>query len=182
MKRIIFAFVLLGFCFTLSAQENYKGKVSLTFNGEKIELPINLVSLRKENKVLITIRAEKNDEQGQQLFSLEWEFKKLSSDDKDLSMYDAFLLNVVNNKEDEKDELLCRFINNAKDGGIIVKKGKQTLNILSFSMKFNIESISFENFSIKIKGNLSFQARDTKSETPLEPISEIKDCKFEIVI
>lgn len=182
MKNIIFALFLLGFSFSLSAQENYKGKVSFTFNEKKIELPINVVSLRKENKVLITIRAEQNDEKEQQLFSLEWEFKKLSSDDKDLSMYDAFLLNVVNNKGDGKDELLCRFINNEKDGGIIVKKGKQTLNILSFSMKFNIESISFKNSSINIKGNLSFKARDNKNEIPMEPVSEIKDCTFEIVI
>jgi len=182
MKNIIFVLVLLGFCFSLSAQENYKGKVSFTFNEEKIELPINLVSLRKENKVLITIRAEQNNEEAQQLFSLEWEFEKLSNNDKDLSMYDAFLLNVVNNKGDDKDELLCRFTNNAKDGGIVVKKGKRTLNILSFRMKFNIESVSFENSSINIRGNLGFKARDSKSETPLEPVSEIKDCKFEIVI
>ncbi len=182
MKKIICGLVLLGFCFSMFAQENYKGKVSFTFNEEKIELPINVVSLRKENKVLITIRAEQNDEKGQQLFSLEWEFKKLSNDDKDLSMFDAFLLNVVNNKGDEKDELLCRFTNNAKDGGTVVKKGIRTLYILSFGMKFNIESVSFENSSINIKGNLGFQARDSKSETPMEPISEIKDCKFEIII
>ena len=180
MKQIILVVILLTI--SVDAQENYKGKVSLLFNEEKIELPINVVSLRKENKVFISIRAERNSETVQQLFSLEWEFEKLSTDDKDLSMYDAFLLNVVNNMGDEKDELLCRFTNNAKDGGIVVKKGKQTLNLLNIAMRFNIESVSFENASINIRGNLSFQTRDTKSETPLEPISEIKDCKFEIII
>lgn len=182
MKNIIFVSVLLGFCFSMSAQENYKGKLSFTFNEEKIELPINLVSLRKENKVLITIRAEQNTEKVQQLFSLEWEFKKLSTNHEDLSIYDAFLLNVVNNRGNEKDELLFRLTNDGKGGGLVVKKGKRTLNLLSLAMKFNIESISFENSSINIKGNLSFQARDKDSKTPLEPVSEIKDCKFEIVI
>lgn len=176
------AIIIILFSSVTFAQENNKGQISLMFNGEKIELPINVVSLRKENKVLISIRAERNNENVQQLFSLEWEFKKLSTDDKDLSMYDAFLLNVVNNKQDKRDELLCRFTDDAKGGGIIVKKGTQTWSLANIAMKFNIESVSFENSSIKIKGNLSFQTRDTKSETPLEPISEIKDCKFEIVI
>lgn len=182
MKNIIFVLVLLGFCFSLSAQENYKGKVSFTFNEEKIELPINLVSLRKENKVLISIRAERNNENVQQLFSLEWEFKKLSTDDKDLSVYDAFLLNVVNNGVGKKDELLFRLTKDPKDGGFVVKKGNRTWNLTSLAMKFNIENVSFENSSIKINGNLSFQARDKDSNTPLEAISEIKDCKFEIII
>ena len=181
MKKY-FVVILILFCSITFAQENNKGKISLIFNGEKIDLPINVVTLRKENKVLISIRAERNTENVQQLFSLEWEFKKLSNDDKDLSMYDAFLLNVVNNKQGQKDELLFRMTNDAEGGELVVKKGMRYWNLASFDMKFNIENVSFENSSIIIKGNLSFKARDTKSKTPLEPVSEIKDCKFEIVI
>lgn len=177
-----FVIILILFCSISFAQENYKGKISLIFNGEKIELPINVVSLRKENKVLISIRAERNNEKVQQLISLEWEFKKLSTNDKDLSMYDAFLLNVVNNVEGKKDELLFRMTNDANDGELVVKKGYRIWNLASFAMKFNIENVSFENSSILIKGNLSFKARDAKSKTPLEPISEIEDCEFEIII
>ena len=92
MKKYIFI-ALMFICSITIAQENYKGQISLLLNEEKIELPINVVSLRKENKVLISIRAERNTEDIQQLISLEWEFKKLSTDDKDLSMYDAFLIN-----------------------------------------------------------------------------------------
>lgn len=177
-----FAIILMLFCSIVSAQENYKGKISLIFNEEKIELPINVVTLRKENRVLISLRAEKNNEKVQQLVSLEWEFKKLSENDKDLSMYDAFLLNVLNNSEDKKDELRFRMNNNAEDSELFVQKGNRTWNLASMSMKFNIENVSFENSSINIKGNLSFQARDAKSEDPLKPVSEIEDCKFEIVI
>jgi len=181
MKKY-FVVILILFCSITFAQENNKGQISLLFNDEKIDLPINVVTLRKENKVLISIRAERNTENVQQLFSLEWEFKKLSNDDKDLSMYDAFLLNVVNNKQGQKDELLFRMTNDAEDGELVVKKGMRYWNLASFDMKFNIENVSFENSSIKIKGNLSLKARDAESETPLKPISEIKDCKFEIVI
>ncbi len=179
-KYLVIALILL---YSIAyAQENYKGKISLIFNGESIELPITVVSLRKENKVLISIRAENNDEKIQQLFSLEWEFKKLSTDDKDLNMYDAFLLNVVNNGEGKIDELRFKMKNNAEDGELFVQKGNRTWNLTSFAMKFNIENVSFENSAISIKGNLSLKARDAKSEDPMKSVSEIEDCKFEIVI
>lgn len=181
MKKY-FVVILILFCSITFAQGNNKGEISLIFNGEKINLPINVVTLRKENKVLISIRAERNTENVQQLFSLEWEFKKLSNDDKDLSMYDAFLLNVVNNSKGRKDELRFRMNNNATDGELVVKKGYRIWNLASFSMKFDILNVSFENSSIIIKGSLSLKARDKNSKTPLEPVSEIKDCKFEIVI
>jgi len=181
MKKYLLL-VLILFCSITYAQENYKGKISLIFNKEKIELPINMVSLRKENNVIISARAELNNEKVQQLISLEWEVKKLSTSDKDLNLYNAFLLNVVNNHNGKKDEILFRMANNATDGELVVKKGTRLWNLASFALKFNIQSISFENSSIIIKGNLSLKARDKNSKTPMKPISEIKDCKFEIVI
>jgi hypothetical protein len=180
MKNIIIA--LLFFSSIIIAQENYKGKVSFTFNDEKIELPIKTVSLRKENKVLISIRAEKNNGNVHQYFSLQWEFKKLSTDDKDLSMYDAFSLTVVNSNKSKKEKLQFRMNNNSNDGRLFVKKDNRTWDLTSFAMRFEIENISFENSAITIKGSMSLKARDVKSKTPLEPVSEIKDCKFEIVI
>jgi len=181
MKKYL-AVILIVFCSITFAQESNKGKISFTFNDEKIELPINVVSLRKENKVLISIRAERNTETVQQLFSLEWEFKKLSTNPEDLSIYDAFLLNVVNNSEGKREELRFRLNNDGKDGELFVQKGNRIWNLTSLEMKFNIENILFENSSIIIKGNLSFKARDKNSKTPLKPISEIEDCKFEIII
>lgn len=174
--------ILILFCSITNAQENYKGKVSLTFNDEKIELPINVVTLRKENIVLISIRAERNNEKIQQLISLEWEFKKLSTNDKDLSLDDAFLLNVINNKGDKKEELRFRMENNGEEGELFIQKGYRTWNLASFEMKFDVESISFKNSAITIKGSLNLKVRDVNSKTPLEPVSEIKDCKFEIII
>lgn len=181
MKKYLL-FVLILFCSITYAQENYKGKISLTFNKKKIELPFNLVSLRKENNVVISARAEFNNENVQQLVSLEWETKKLSTNDKDLSLYDTFLLNIINNKKGKQDELLFRMNNSGKEGELVVKKGTRLWNLASFAMKFDIESIIFKNSSIIIKGNLSLKARNKNSKTPMKPISEIQDCKFEIVI
>ncbi|MCB0753179.1 MAG: hypothetical protein KDC52_17030, partial [Ignavibacteriae bacterium] len=91
-KYLVVALILL--CSMAYGEENYKGKISLIFNGEKIELPINIVTLKKENKILISIRAEQSNEEDQQLFKLEWEMDKLTTNDDDLTMTDAFLLSV----------------------------------------------------------------------------------------
>ncbi len=81
-----------------------------------------------------------------------------------------------------KDELRFRMNNNGEDGELFVQKTNRTWNLTSIAMKFNIENVSFENSSINIKGNLSLKARDAKSEDPMKSVSEIEDCKFEIVI
>ena len=179
-KYLIIALILL--CSIAYAQESYKGKISLVFNGEKIELPINVITLKKEDKVLISVRAEQSNEEGKQLFKLEWEMNKLSTNDEDLTMTDAFLLNVVNNVEGKIDELRFRMDNNDEDGELFVQKGDRTWNLTSMAMKFNIGNVSFDNSSILIQGSLSFKARDGKSEDPIKSVSEVEDCKFEIVI
>ncbi len=179
-KYLVVALILL--CSIAYAQENDKGKISLIFNGEKIELPISVITLKKEDKVLISVRAEQNNEKVQKLFNLEWEMNKLSTNDEDLTMTDAFLLNVVNNGEGKKDELSFRMNDNSEDGELFVQRGDKTWNLTSMAMKFNIENVSFENSSILIEGKLSFKARDAKSEDPMKSVSEIEDCKFEIVI
>ena len=179
-KYLVITLVLL--CSIAYAQENDKGKISLIFNGEKIELPINAVTLKKENKIFISIRAEQSNDKVQQLINLEWEMNKLSTNDEDLTMSDAFLLNVMNNIEGEKDELRFNMNNNEEDGVLFVQRGDRTWNLTSMAMKFNIENVSFEDLSIIIEGNLSFKARDAKSEDPMKSVSEVEDCKFEIVI
>lgn len=175
-KYLVVVLVLL--CSIAYSQGNYKGKISLIFNGESIELPINLITLKKDKKILLSISAKENN----QSVKLEWEMNKLSTDDKDLDVYDSFILSVENNSKDEKDELRFRMNNNAEEGEIFVRQGDSTWNLTSMAMKFNIENVSFENSSIFIEGNLSFKARDAKSETLMKSISEIENCKFEIVI
>jgi hypothetical protein len=179
-KYLVIALILL--CSIAYAQENDNGKISLKFNGEKIELPINAVTLKKENKIFISIRAEQSNEKVQQLINLEWEMNKLSTNDEDLTMTDAFLLSVVNNVEGKIDELRFKMDNNDEDGELFVQKGDRTWDLTSMAMKFNIENVSFENSSILIQGNLSFKARNAKSEDPMKSLSEVEDCKFEIVI
>lgn len=174
MKKYLAVFFILFFSI-IYAQENYKGKISFVFNMEKIELPINVVSLKKENNVLISIQAEQNNENRQQSINLKWEFKKLSTEDKDLSMFDSFFLNVMNNNENRKDELL---VSMANDGKVVVKNGNESWNANSISMKFDIQNVSFENSSIVIKGKMDLKAGNKENKS----VSQLENCKFEIVI
>jgi len=163
MKKYLAVFFILFFSI-IYAQENYKGKISFVFNMEKIELPINVVSLKKEN-----------NENRQQSINLKWEFKKLSTEDKDLSMFDSFFLNVMNNNENRKDELL---VSMANDGKVVVKNGNESWNANSISMKFDIQNVSFENSSIVMKGKMDLKAGNKENKS----VSQLENCKFEIVI
>ena len=180
MKKYLIMLLLLLGSFAYAGDYD-KGKISLLFNGEKIELPISTISLKKENKILISVRAENNVEGGSQLISLKWVFNKISTNDEDLSI-DDFLLNVVNNKNDEKDELRFQMSDDEKDGELFVRKGNRTWDLTALSMKFNIENVSYEKSSLVISGKLNFETRDAKGEDPTKAISKIEDCKFEIVI
>jgi len=59
MKKLIILVLVTGSL--IFAQENSKGRISLVFNGEKIDLPIRNVTVMKQNNILISIRAEYND-------------------------------------------------------------------------------------------------------------------------
>jgi len=180
MKGIILGLILLTI--TTGGKESNKGKVSLIFNGEKIELPITTVSLIKEDVIVLSIRAEKNRDNIEQLVSFQIGFKKLSTEDKYLEIYDDFLLNVVNKGDGKNEELLFRMEKGGAEGEVTVKKGNRTWNLANFAMKINFEKVLFENSSLIIKGDLSFKFRDTKSETPLEPICKVEKFSIEIVI
>ena len=178
MRKYVVAVLIMLSSFAL-AEENNKGKISLIFNGEKIELPIDIVTIRKGDNIIISTRAVSSNKKVQQMITLEWEVENLSAKDSSLSLYNNFRLNIRSNK---KEELRFRMNNNGKEGELFVRKGNRTWKLTSFAMKFGIEKISFENASIIIKGSLSLKARDVKSKTPLEAVSEIEDCKFEIII
>ena len=181
MRKYVVAVLIMLSSFAL-AEENNKGKISLIFNGEKIELPIDIVTIRKGDNIIVSTRAVSSNKKVQQMITLEWEVESLSAEDSSLSLYNNFRLNIRSNKKNKKEELRFRMNNNGKEGELFVRKGNRTWKLTSFAMKFGIEKISFENASIIIKGSLSLKARDVKSKTPLEAVSEIEDCKFEIII
>lgn len=184
MKIKFFAIVFLVAGSIICGQSSDKGRISFTFNDEKIDLPINMVSLRKENFVILTARAEKNTEYAQQLISMELSFKQLSTEDKDLNIYESFLIEVKSQKKNpsSREEVLLRMFNNADDGELTVFHNNKFIHGNAFSLKLNISKVAFENNTLIIDGNFDLKVRSTESDDPETPVAEIKDCKFEIII
>jgi len=182
MKKLAIVFLVT---FVTAFPQQDKGKISLNFNGEAIELPINTLTLRKEDKILISVRAEQNDSVSQKMIALELGFKKLSVEDwKGLEPYNTRLqISSRNNKESSGKEFMLDF---AKDGegryGIYKKGERVSWDITNIQMKFSIKKISYENDRVIIEGEFSGNFRSTLDGALRKDIAEVKDGKFEIII
>jgi len=182
MKKLVIVF-LLAFV-TVFPQQN-KGKISLTFNGEVIELPINTLTLRKEDKILISVRAEQNDSITQKMIALELRFKKLSAEEnKGLEGYGTRLqISSRNNVEHSGREFMLNLSNDGEGRYGIYKKGERvSWDITNLQMKFSMKKISYENDKLIIVGEFSGNFQSKLDGTLRKDIAEIKDGKFEIII
>ncbi len=182
MKKLVIVF-LLAFV-TVFPQQN-KGKISLTFNGEVIELPINTLNIRKEDKIRISVRAEMSDSITQKMIALELGFKKLSSDDKKgLEPYETRLqISSRNNVEYSGKEFMLNLSNDGEGRYGIYKKGERvTWEITKLSMKLSVKRIGLENDELKIVGEFSGTFQSLLDGALRKDIAEIKDGKFEIIL
>ena len=182
MKKLVIVF-LLAFV-TVFPQQN-KGKISLTFNGEVIELPINTLTLRKEDKILISVRAEQNDSVTQKMIALELGFKKLTVDDKTgPDIYETRLqISSKKNLDYSGKEFILNFSKGGEGRYGIYKKGERvSWDITNIQMKFSMKEISYENDRLIIEGEFSGTFRSTLDGTLRKDIAEIKDGKFEIIL
>ena len=76
MKKIIIAVILCSY--SLFAQVD-KGRVSLIFDDEKIDIPVTSISINKDENVRIGFRAEKNDSVHSKWISMELTLSKFST-------------------------------------------------------------------------------------------------------
>ena len=175
MKYNIFAILLLSIIFSSSSYADDKGRISLTFNDAKIDLPVNSVVLRKENFIVLTARAELNNENIKQLISMEMSFNSLSKDSVDV--YDSFLIEVRNQGSaiSSREVMIIRFEDNGDDGEVSYTKGSKSWNANAISLRFDVSKIDFLNDHLMIQGTFNVKIRSTESETPLIPVAEIKD-------
>ena len=188
MKKIIIL-VLMVISFT-SAQENNKGRISMVFNGEKIDLPIRSVTIMKQNNILISIRAEYNDSTIQQMVAFEIGFKKLSPGDSALDYPLSMDINVRNRSNNSGKNLTFSIDGDgAKSGdeknehasyGIDSKGERLSWDINSFQLSINVANVIYTGKELKITG--SFNGTFQSTIAPKEQIAEIKDCMFEIII
>jgi len=182
MKNNIFTSLLLSIILLSSSYADDKGRISLIFNDTKIDLPVNSVVLRKENNIVLTARAELNNENIKQLISMEISFNSFSIDSVDI--YNSFLLEVRNqsNTISSREAFILRFEDNANSGEVSYAKGNKSWNANAISLRFDVSKIDFSNDHLMIQGTFTVAIRSQESDTPLEPIAEIKDGEFEIIL
>lgn len=183
MKKV-YLFVLFFVPF-MCAQQSNKGYISLVYNGEKIELPINTINIQKENGILLSIKAEQNDSSTQQAVSLQLALNNLTSGP-DAEKLEGTKINI-NTKDkladsgkefyvwfgEEKDKSEARY-------GILDKGKKQSWGITSVSLEIDITDVKYIEGALHISGECKgkFKSKDA----PEGQIAQIKDGKFEIII
>lgn len=188
MLRLTLFIILLSF--SLLAQENRKGNISLTFNGEKIDLPIKTVLMNKEEKIQVSVRAEKNNEEIQQIIALDITFDQLLTTE--AQSEDYFKLEVRTTK---KVKLKKGINKSGKELFVALAKEKQVCRFelyhgfervnwetQSFQITMNITKINFINNHINIIGEFSVILRSGLDGFYTKEVVKIEDGRFEIIL
>lgn len=181
-------FILL-FAAGLFAQDN-KGSIGLTFNGEEISLPVNVIKMEKTKNILISARAESNDE-NLQLIALDMTLTKLNIEEEDPLQIDNFRLEVKTRRPLEEEssyfkgkEFLLSFAEGKEACRFSIYSGEERVNweTRALAMRLNISSISYENERLKITGEVSVTLRSTLDGFYLNEVAKIENGKFTIII
>jgi hypothetical protein len=188
MKKVLFLFSFMAS--SLFAQHSTNGNISLVFNGEKINLPINVISIHKDKGIILSIKAEREDSIAQQMVKLELGFKELSSKpDAETLEGTRIDISTRNNRNNSGKELSMWFDGPSGDDknyfeaahyGIYNKGERVSWEINSLSMKINITDVQYIDGALHINGELNGTFRSTLA--PEGEVGEIKDCTFEVII
>ena len=185
---ILFLLALVPFLF---GQENSKGTISLTFNDEQINLPINKVSLQKDEGIVLRFEANNEDAEIQQMVSIQIGLKKLSPG-KDAETLEGTRLDIYtrNNKTKTGRDLSIWLDDRETDNemskaeGIhysIFNKGERvSWEINAVSLKIDITEVMYVDEELQISGKLEGNFKSTLA--PEGQIAEIKECKFNVKI
>jgi len=188
MKKVLF---LISFLVPfLLAQQSNNGNIRLVFNGEKINLPINAVSIHKDNGIILSIKAEKEDSIIKQMVKLELGLNELSSKP-DAVTFEGTRIDIRtrDNKNISGKELSMWFDGQSGDENnyfeaahySVFSEGERvSWEINSLSMKLNITDVYYINGALHINGEFNGTFKSTLA--PEGQVAEIKDCKFEVII
>jgi len=174
LKKIIVFLTLLAI--PLLAQN--KGRISLTFNDEKFDIPITYERFDKEDKIRVSIRAENKDSLSTKWISMEMAFDNFAKEK--LDHPSEFKLQI---QSDSSHGLLSkRFVFNYGNKEIqfdYFKNGERlTLKEPYFHFYFDKFYAGFNEGSFIIEGTfggtLDLESGKIKAE--------IKDGKFEIIL
>lgn len=193
---MIIVFILTAL--PMFSQELYKGNISFTFNNEKYDLPLNTVSIRKENDLIISARGEKNDSFVQQMVSLEFSIERLGVDLQAGSIIfkdgirdehgkklfgKTFAISFQSRDSRNNSGESLSYSTEVNRAQIEIYKSYNRSNWQAPAVIFTarIDEISYKNNELRIKGPFSAKfekLEDKQSKT----LVELKEGKFEIVL
>ena len=187
IKVLSIIYLLTMFCL---AQHSNNGNIRFVYNGEKIDLPINKISLSKVDAIVLCFNAEKQDSIVQQFVTFNIGLKKLSPEP-DAESFNGTKINIKtkNNKTDSGKELSMWFYDNFVDNNnqseishyAIYNKGERvSWEINSVSFKIDITKLEYTNSSLHIFGE--FEGTLKSTEAPQGQIAKIEDGKFEVIL
>ena len=181
MKKKIIAVILCSY--SLFAQVD-KGRVSLIFDDEKIDVPVTSISINKDENVRIGFRAEKNDSVHSKWISMELTLSKFSTDE-DVSHFQSLRIQVQSSSKTNTQKK--SFILNYEKGNIQVQLYNNgdvinwtAQNMVKFQM--DIGDIKYDGNELKVTGTFSVDVNKFSQDNKIRAEAHIKDGKFEIVL
>lgn len=182
MKKFALVIWLLLNIMPLSAQVN-KGRISLQFNEKKIDIPISSLYLRKENNLLLSVRAEKNDSTGQQSVSLEMSLDKLA-DKNYMSSNSDFRLRISTRDNYQKAGINFVFNYGPKEAQVEYYYMTERINWQGPSLQFKIDitKVEYTGNELKITGSFAGDFNSKVEGYPTKSVAKISEGKFEIIL
>jgi hypothetical protein len=187
-KLIILLFLITSFGFS---QTNTKGRIHFTFEGEKYDLPISQVTLRKENNMYLSLVAEHNDSLSTQRIAIEIGFTQLSMDSISISKGVKIEINTRDNIEMTGHDLFL-YMNDGmefeKNKGDITHyayftKGERvSWELTSVGMGFTKCGLTYDGKELKVCGGFNIDFRTTLNGVKDKVVAQLKDCFFDIVL
>ena len=186
-KMFVLFFLIVPYIF---AQESTNGIISLVFNKDTIDLPIKSVTLCKENKIVLSFRAEKQDSSIEQFISLKIGLKELSSEPNAETLEGTKITIKTRDKKtdsgkelsvwfDEDESKHCKNQLETIHYGIYSKGESINLEITSVSLKIDITEVQLKDGVMHIKG--AFNGEFKPNAAPPGQTAKIENGEFNII-
>lgn len=188
MKKILALISSVAIC--CFAQQNNNGNISLVFNDEKIDMPINNISLNKDDSIVISFKAEKQDSSIEQFMSLKIGLNELSSEPNAESLEGTKIIIRTRDKKtdsgkelsvwfDEDESKHCKNQLETIHYGIYSKGESINWEITSVSLKIDITEVQLKDGVMHIKGE--FKGEFKSNAAPPGKIAKIENGEFTII-
>ncbi|MCF7859563.1 MAG: hypothetical protein K9N07_09635 [Candidatus Cloacimonetes bacterium] len=173
MKKVIIVFFAIVSILYSQAPDYNSGKITLTIDDKEITVPVESVSIRKLDNILISVQGRNKAGDEQQNVYLEFGMKNFGGGeipDEQLSL-----------KVDVKTSRFYVFTFSLQNGNAHYSSIPERFIFDDVSTQFNIDSVEYKNGSIIISGNFNGLYSSAGGKSTTTGKTEIKNGAFEII-